>query len=165
MLLSRDIRHSYKKYPILFSPLTTGEMILSGGKDGMVAVSSPRTGMTVRILADHKGSAITVLQCTRKQVGTCLCVPALRGSEFPVLWEGAAAWLGRLSHSALGPAPPVTSVGLFLGVASVEESHVHCKLPGRVGNLWWLLQTRCAWMACTMGPPRAASLEGSPCPQ
>lgn len=104
MLLSRDIRHSYKKYPILFSPLTTGEMILSGGKDGMVAVSSPRTGMTVRILADHKGSAITVLQCMRKQVGTCLCVPALRGSEFPVLWEGAAAWLGRLSHSALGPA-------------------------------------------------------------
>lgn len=123
MLLSRDIRHSYKKYPILFSLLTTGEMILSGGKDGMVAVSSPRTGMTVRILADHKGSAITVLQCTRKQVGTCLCVPALRGSEFPVLWEGAAAWLGRLSHSALGPAPPVTSVGLFLGVASGGKPH------------------------------------------
>ncbi|XP_010121618.1 PREDICTED: LOW QUALITY PROTEIN: WD repeat-containing protein 90, partial [Chlamydotis macqueenii] len=45
-----------------------GEMILSGGKDGLVAVSSPRTGMTVRVLADHKGSPITVLQCTRKQV-------------------------------------------------------------------------------------------------
>uniref|UniRef100_A0A663LQT0 WD repeat-containing protein 90 n=1 Tax=Athene cunicularia TaxID=194338 RepID=A0A663LQT0_ATHCN len=46
---------------------TDGEMILSGGKDGLVAVSSPRTGMTIRVLADHKGSPITVLQCTRKQ--------------------------------------------------------------------------------------------------
>ncbi|NXE16306.1 WDR90 protein, partial [Lophotis ruficrista] len=44
-----------------------GEMILSGGKDGLVAVSSPRTGMTVRVLADHRGSPVTVLQCTRKQ--------------------------------------------------------------------------------------------------
>ncbi|NXQ04967.1 WDR90 protein, partial [Vidua macroura] len=46
---------------------TDGEMILSGGKDGIVAVSSPRTGMTIHVLADHKGSPITVLQCTRKQ--------------------------------------------------------------------------------------------------
>ncbi|XP_069726130.1 WD repeat-containing protein 90 [Phaenicophaeus curvirostris] len=46
---------------------TDGEMILSGAKDGLVAVSSPRTGMTIRILADHKGSPVTVLQCTRKQ--------------------------------------------------------------------------------------------------
>nr|XP_030140775.3 WD repeat-containing protein 90 isoform X6 [Taeniopygia guttata] len=46
---------------------TDGEMILSGGKDGVVAVSSPRTGMTIHVLADHKGSPITVLQCTRKQ--------------------------------------------------------------------------------------------------
>lgn len=59
---------SYKKCPTLFSPLPTGEMILSGGKDGLVAVSSPRTGMTIRVLADHKGSPITVLQCTRKEV-------------------------------------------------------------------------------------------------
>ncbi|KAM9372410.1 WD repeat-containing protein 90 [Phaethornis superciliosus] len=46
---------------------TDGEMILSGDKDGLVAVSSPRTGMTLRVLADHRGSPITVLQCTRKQ--------------------------------------------------------------------------------------------------
>ncbi|RMC17874.1 hypothetical protein DUI87_05543 [Hirundo rustica rustica] len=46
---------------------TDGEMILSGGKDGTVAVSSPRTGMTIHVLAEHKGSPITVLQCTRKQ--------------------------------------------------------------------------------------------------
>ncbi|XP_051487835.1 WD repeat-containing protein 90 isoform X1 [Apus apus] len=46
---------------------TDGEMILSGGKDGLVAVSSSRTGMTLRVLHDHKGSPITVLQCCRKQ--------------------------------------------------------------------------------------------------
>ncbi|NXT90500.1 WDR90 protein, partial [Anhinga rufa] len=46
---------------------TDGEMILSGGKDGLVAISSPRTGMTIRVLTDHKGSPITVLQCTGKQ--------------------------------------------------------------------------------------------------
>ncbi|XP_064886977.1 WD repeat-containing protein 90 isoform X1 [Columba livia] len=46
---------------------TDGEIILSGSKDGLVAVSSSHTGMTLRVLADHKGSPITVLQCIRKQ--------------------------------------------------------------------------------------------------
>uniref|UniRef100_A0A669PRM7 WD repeat-containing protein 90 n=1 Tax=Phasianus colchicus TaxID=9054 RepID=A0A669PRM7_PHACC len=63
---------------------TDGEMILSGGKDGIVAVSSPRTGMTIRILADHKGSAITVLQCIRKQY-----------HDFGV--EGGELWLATSS--------------------------------------------------------------------
>uniref|UniRef100_A0A8C3GHI0 WD repeat-containing protein 90 n=1 Tax=Cairina moschata TaxID=8855 RepID=A0A8C3GHI0_CAIMO len=63
---------------------TDGEMILSGGKDGLVAVSSPRTGMTIRVLADHKGSPITVLQCTRKQY-----------HEFGV--EGGELWLATSS--------------------------------------------------------------------
>ncbi|XP_049647753.1 WD repeat-containing protein 90 isoform X1 [Accipiter gentilis] len=63
---------------------TDGEMILSGGKDGLVAVSSPRTGMTIRILTDHKGSPITVLQCTRKQY-----------RDFGV--EGGELWLATSS--------------------------------------------------------------------
>ncbi|XP_072205152.1 WD repeat-containing protein 90 isoform X2 [Excalfactoria chinensis] len=63
---------------------TDGEMILSGGKDGMVAVSSPRTGMTIRILPDHKGSAISVLQCIRKQY-----------HDFGV--EGGELWLATSS--------------------------------------------------------------------
>ncbi|NXJ19373.1 WDR90 protein, partial [Dicrurus megarhynchus] len=61
-----------------------GEMILSGGKDGIVAVSSPRTGMTIHVLADHKGSPITVLQCTRKQY-----------HDFGV--EGGELWLATSS--------------------------------------------------------------------
>uniref|UniRef100_A0A670JZN3 WD repeat-containing protein 90 n=1 Tax=Podarcis muralis TaxID=64176 RepID=A0A670JZN3_PODMU len=44
-----------------------GEIILSGGKDGMMAVSSPRTGMTIRVLTDHRSSPINVIHCTRKQ--------------------------------------------------------------------------------------------------
>ncbi|XP_071975857.1 WD repeat-containing protein 90 isoform X2 [Engystomops pustulosus] len=40
----------------------SGDVLLSGGKDGLMAVSSPRTGMTVRILNDHKGSPISTLQ-------------------------------------------------------------------------------------------------------
>ncbi|XP_071427702.1 WD repeat-containing protein 90 [Pithys albifrons albifrons] len=63
---------------------TDGEMILSGGKDGLVAVSSPRTGMTVHVLADHKGSPITALQCTRKQY-----------HDFGV--EGGELWLATSS--------------------------------------------------------------------
>ncbi|XP_074454129.1 WD repeat-containing protein 90 isoform X1 [Larus michahellis] len=63
---------------------TDGEMILSGGKDGLVVVSSPRTGMTIHILAEHKGSPITVLQCTRKQY-----------RDFGV--EGGELWLATSS--------------------------------------------------------------------
>ncbi|NXW82417.1 WDR90 protein, partial [Alopecoenas beccarii] len=63
---------------------TDGEMILSGGKDGLVAVSSPHTGMTLRVLSDHKGSPITILQCTRKQY-----------HDFGV--EGSELWLATSS--------------------------------------------------------------------
>uniref|UniRef100_A0A674I4X1 WD repeat-containing protein 90 n=1 Tax=Terrapene triunguis TaxID=2587831 RepID=A0A674I4X1_9SAUR len=61
-----------------------GEIILSGGKDGLMAVSSPRTGMTIRVLIDHKGSPITVIQCTRKQY-----------HDFGV--EGGELWLAASS--------------------------------------------------------------------
>ncbi|XP_066496904.1 WD repeat-containing protein 90 [Tiliqua scincoides] len=44
-----------------------GEIILSGSKDGLMAISSPRTGITIRILTDHRSSPISVINCTRKQ--------------------------------------------------------------------------------------------------
>jgi hypothetical protein len=43
-------------------------MIISGGSDGLIAVSSPTTGMTVRVISDHKGAPITNLDVTNKQV-------------------------------------------------------------------------------------------------
>lgn len=116
-LLLQEVSHSF-----LF-PLPTGEMILSGGKDGLVAVSSPRTGMTIRVLADHKGSPITILQCTRKQVRPHplprRCAGASPRCVTAQLWE--AAWPGR-SASLLRcpllflfgtPSPPITSVQFF----------------------------------------------------
>uniref|UniRef100_A0A8C0G718 WD repeat-containing protein 90 n=1 Tax=Chelonoidis abingdonii TaxID=106734 RepID=A0A8C0G718_CHEAB len=74
--------HSVALTAIAYS--ADGEIILSGGKDGLMAVSSPRTGMTIRVLIDHKGSPITVIQCTRKQY-----------HDFGV--EGGELWLAASS--------------------------------------------------------------------
>uniref|UniRef100_A0A8C3PF90 WD repeat-containing protein 90 n=1 Tax=Chrysemys picta bellii TaxID=8478 RepID=A0A8C3PF90_CHRPI len=74
--------HSVALTAIAYS--ADGEIILSGGKDGLMAVSSPRTGMTIRVLIDHKGSPITVIQCTRK-----------RYQDFGV--EGGELWLAASS--------------------------------------------------------------------
>ena len=43
-------------------------MIISGGSDGLIAVSSPTTGMTVRVISDHKGAPITNIDVTNTQV-------------------------------------------------------------------------------------------------
>ncbi|XP_065114825.1 WD repeat-containing protein 90 [Paramisgurnus dabryanus] len=44
-----------------------GHVLLSGGRDGLITVSSPVTGVTVRTFSDHKGAQITTMQCTSKQ--------------------------------------------------------------------------------------------------
>ncbi|KAF7661567.1 hypothetical protein LDENG_00259130 [Lucifuga dentata] len=44
-----------------------GHVILSAGKNGLVAVSSPANGSTLRIIRDHRGAAITTIQCASKQ--------------------------------------------------------------------------------------------------
>uniref|UniRef100_A0A8C1JFF9 WD repeat domain 90 n=1 Tax=Cyprinus carpio TaxID=7962 RepID=A0A8C1JFF9_CYPCA len=46
-----------------------GHVLLSGGRDGLITVSSPVTGVTVRTIRDHKGAPITTVQCTSKQFG------------------------------------------------------------------------------------------------
>ncbi|XP_054849422.1 WD repeat-containing protein 90 isoform X2 [Eublepharis macularius] len=61
-----------------------GEIILSGDKDGLVAVSSPRTGMTVRVLSEHRSSPINVLDGTKKQ-------DAELGVEGSDLWLAVSA--------------------------------------------------------------------------
>lgn len=45
-----------------------GQTVLSGDKDGLVAVSHSRTGMTFRVLSDHQGAAISTICVTRKEV-------------------------------------------------------------------------------------------------
>ncbi|XP_012515021.1 PREDICTED: WD repeat-containing protein 90 [Propithecus coquereli] len=48
---------------------TDGQTVLSGDKDGLVAVSRPCTGMTFRVLSDHRGAPISTIQVTRKEYG------------------------------------------------------------------------------------------------
>lgn len=45
-----------------------GQTVLSGDKDGLVAVSRPRTGMTLHVLSDHQGALISTIQSKSKEV-------------------------------------------------------------------------------------------------
>ncbi|KAL2078258.1 hypothetical protein ACEWY4_025943 [Coilia grayii] len=45
----------------------TGLVLLSAGRDGLIAVISPVTGATLRVISDHKGASITTIQSVRKQ--------------------------------------------------------------------------------------------------
>ncbi|XP_023472469.2 WD repeat-containing protein 90 isoform X5 [Equus caballus] len=46
-----------------------GQTILSGDKDGLVAVSRLCTGMTLRVLSDQRGAPISTIQSTSKEDG------------------------------------------------------------------------------------------------
>ena len=45
-----------------------GRVIISGAEDGLIAISSPTTGMTVRMLSDHKGAPITDIHASFHKV-------------------------------------------------------------------------------------------------
>ncbi|XP_042827698.1 WD repeat-containing protein 90 isoform X2 [Panthera tigris] len=61
-----------------------GQTILSGDKDGLVAVSRPRTGMTFHVLSDHRGAPISAIQSTNKECGDL-------GAEGADLWLAASS--------------------------------------------------------------------------
>ncbi|XP_047466070.1 WD repeat-containing protein 90 [Mugil cephalus] len=61
-----------------------GHVILSAGKNGLVAVSSPINGATVRVIRDHKGATVTTIQCVNQQCKSF----GLEGSE---TWLAAGA--------------------------------------------------------------------------
>ncbi|XP_077482569.1 WD repeat-containing protein 90 [Stigmatopora argus] len=44
-----------------------GEVILSGAKNGLIAVSRVTDGSTIRVFRDHKRGAITTIDCVREQ--------------------------------------------------------------------------------------------------
>nr|CBN81308.1 WD repeat-containing protein 90 [Dicentrarchus labrax] len=62
----------------------TGHVILSAGKNGLVAVSSPVNGATIRVIRDHKGAPITTIQCVNEQCKNF----GLEGNE---MWLAASA--------------------------------------------------------------------------
>ncbi|XP_022046552.2 WD repeat-containing protein 90 isoform X1 [Acanthochromis polyacanthus] len=59
-------------------------VILSAGKNGLVAVSSPVDGGTIRVIRDHKGATITTIQCVHEQCEKF----GLEGNE---MWLAASA--------------------------------------------------------------------------
>ncbi|XP_041818547.1 WD repeat-containing protein 90 [Chelmon rostratus] len=61
-----------------------GHVILSAGKNGLVAVSSPVNGATIRFIRDHKGASITTIQCVNEQCKKF----GLEGNE---VWLAASA--------------------------------------------------------------------------
>nr|XP_020032752.1 WD repeat-containing protein 90-like [Castor canadensis] len=62
---------------------TDGQTVLSGDKDGLIAISRPHTGMTFRVLSDHQGAPISTLQSTSKEYGDL-------GVEGTDLWLAAS---------------------------------------------------------------------------
>nr|XP_021492810.1 WD repeat-containing protein 90 isoform X1 [Meriones unguiculatus] len=62
---------------------TDGQTVLSGDKDGLVAISHPCTGMTFRMLSDHRGAPISAIQSTNKEYGDL-------GVEGAELWLAAS---------------------------------------------------------------------------
>ncbi|XP_056153043.1 WD repeat-containing protein 90 [Lampris incognitus] len=62
----------------------SGHVILSAGENGLVAVSSPVNGKTLRVFKDHKGAKVSTIQCVTKQYKEF----GLEGNE---LWLAASA--------------------------------------------------------------------------
>ncbi len=74
-----------------------GHVLLSGGRDGLVTVSSPVTGVPVRTIRDHKGAPITTVQCTSKQV--CACVFVFVDFCFARRMTRHCVWCGIVGHT------------------------------------------------------------------
>lgn len=62
--------HPVVALELFFVPHCTGHVILSAEKNGLVAVSSPVNGATIRVIKDHKGAMITTIQCVIEQVSS-----------------------------------------------------------------------------------------------
>ena len=66
MLLGSRYKYSY----LLTYFKLVGRMILSGGGDGLIAVSSRTTGMTVRVINDQQGAPLTGIDVQPSPVRT-----------------------------------------------------------------------------------------------
>jgi WD40 repeat protein len=69
---AKFVPHSSAVTAIAFSQ--DGRVILSGGRNGLLIVSSSTTGMTLRALGDHKGAAILSIEVCNLREGLWLAV-------------------------------------------------------------------------------------------
>ena len=51
-----------------------GRVIISGAEDGLLAISSPSTGLTVRLLNDHKEAPITCIHVSSVKVNVAFLI-------------------------------------------------------------------------------------------
>ncbi|XP_017166171.1 WD repeat-containing protein 90 [Poecilia reticulata] len=97
----------------------SGHVILSAGSKGLVAVSSPISGATIRVIRDHKGAAINSIQSVSEQCKRF----GLEGNEM-FLVSGAdrrvSVWAANWSKEKCDlldwlsfPAPPSSEVRLL----------------------------------------------------
>ncbi|KAJ8037449.1 WD repeat-containing protein 90 [Holothuria leucospilota] len=76
--------HAVAVTKIMFS--ADGHVLISGSSDGIVAVSSPTTGITMRVISEHRGAPITDLHVSSKQE-----TENIPGLHCPHLWLAASA--------------------------------------------------------------------------
>ncbi|OBS82697.1 hypothetical protein A6R68_23340 [Neotoma lepida] len=120
---------------------TDGQTILSGDKDGLVAISHPCTGMTFRVLSDHRGAPISAIQSTSKEYGD-LGVEggelwlAASGDQRVSIW--ASDWLRdrcELLEWLSFPAPATSEVssrdiGVEIGTCVLNTTHYFSQALG-----------------------------------
>ncbi|KAM3859558.1 LOW QUALITY PROTEIN: WD repeat-containing protein 90 [Diretmus argenteus] len=86
-LASSEMEMKLHPHPVAVTAIqysANGHVILSAGKNGLVAVSNPVNAATVRVIGDHKGAPITTIQCVNKQYKEF----GLEGNE---MWLAASA--------------------------------------------------------------------------
>uniref|UniRef100_A0A3Q2C7Z4 WD repeat-containing protein 90 n=1 Tax=Cyprinodon variegatus TaxID=28743 RepID=A0A3Q2C7Z4_CYPVA len=69
-LASKEMEMKLHPHYVAVSAITysaSGEKTAVSSGDGLVAVSSPTSGATIRVIRDHKGATITSIQCVNEQ--------------------------------------------------------------------------------------------------
>ncbi|KAM5198229.1 WD repeat-containing protein 90 isoform 1-T1 [Hipposideros larvatus] len=145
--------HAAALTAIVFS--SDGQTILSGDKDGLVAVSRPCTGMTFRVLSDHRGAPISTIQSTSKEYGdfgvqgTDLWLAA-SGDQRVSVW--ASDWLRdrcELVDWLSFPAPTLMEVRVLVapwaGGVPAHLATACCTPPQAPGCLPPSLAAFCPW--------------------
>lgn len=128
--------HAVAVTAISFS--SDGRMLLSGGSDGLIAISSPTTGMTVRVISDHKGAPITNIDVT-------ICQDQELSVSAPQLWLATSAdrrvsvWSADWSKDFCElvdwltfPAPAFTPDGTV--IAKQDQKGIYSQLPPSIGK-------------------------------
>lgn len=102
----RGFTNRIKLYSFLYYFL--GSMILSACTGGMIAVSSPASGLVVRIINDHRDAPVTDLQVAPKPIQVILTTCELTHSWIFVAVSDCLGFEGRENRKLYFALPPLT---------------------------------------------------------